>query len=124
MRLLDSNVLIYLADPRYPGLSEAILTEPVCVSAVTVVEVLGYHLLTSQEEADLRQLLEQFIILPMDGAVTNRAIKLRQNRKTGLGDALVAATALVHDLPLVTRNVGDFRHIAELRLLDPLAGKP
>lgn len=41
-----------------------------------------------------------------------------------LGDAIIAATALVHDLTLVTRNLDDFRWIAGLRLLDPLAPPP
>jgi predicted nucleic acid-binding protein len=36
-----------------------------------------------------------------------------------LGDALIAATALVHDLTLVTRNVEDFQWIQGLLLLNP-----
>lgn len=42
----------------------------------------------------------------------------------GLGDALIAATALVHGLTLVTRNVKDFRRIDGLDLLDPSAIGP
>jgi predicted nucleic acid-binding protein len=38
-----------------------------------------------------------------------------------LGDALIAATALLHDLPLVTRNEEDFKHVAGLRVLNPFA---
>jgi predicted nucleic acid-binding protein len=52
--------------------------------------------------------------------VANRAIALRQARKMSLGDAIIAATALVHQLALVTRNVTDFDHIAGLTLQDPL----
>jgi hypothetical protein len=40
-----------------------------------------------------------------------------------LGDAIIAATALVHDLPLVTRNVDDFQHIAELEVNNRFAEK-
>jgi len=37
----------------------------------------------------------------------------------GLGDAIVAATALAHRLTLVTRNIGDFSWIQNLDLINP-----
>jgi hypothetical protein len=39
----------------------------------------------------------------------------------GLADAIIAATALVHGLNLVTRNDGDFKHVAGLRVVNPFA---
>jgi predicted nucleic acid-binding protein len=54
-------------------------------------------------------------------AVVRRAISLRQERKMGLADSIIAATALVQDLPLVTRNVDDFKHVAGLKLKNPFA---
>ena len=39
----------------------------------------------------------------------------------GLADAIIAATALVHDLPLVTRNEEDFKHVTGLRVVNPFA---
>ncbi len=58
---------------------------------------------------------------PLDTAVIERAIALRQENKIGLADAIIAATALVHDLPLVTRNEEDFKHITTLRVVNPFA---
>lgn len=57
----------------------------------------------------------------MDERVIERAITLRQQKKMSLADAIIAATALAHDLPLVTRNVDDFKHIAGLILINPFA---
>lgn len=58
-------------------------------------------------------------VVPITRDVLDQAVQLRQSRKMGLGDALVAATCLVHGLTLVTRNVADFSWIANLRLLNP-----
>ena len=59
--------------------------------------------------------------LALNETVATTAIMLRQQRKMALGDAVIAATALTHNLPLVTRNTQDFKHVAGLRLLDPFA---
>ncbi len=54
-----------------------------------------------------------------------QAIRLRQQKKMKLGDAIIAAaTAVVYDIPLVTRNVDDFKHIPGLDLRNPFAITP
>jgi len=123
MKLLDSNILIYAAEPGQEALRERILAEPAAVSVVTMVEVLGYHLLTAEEEADLRGLLKDLTVFAADIMVAERAVALRQKQKMGLGDAIIAATALVHGLPLVTRNVDDFKHVAGLEITNPFEGR-
>ena len=121
MKLLDSNILIYAAEPGAKALRERILAEPAGVSVATMVEVLGYHRLTSEEEVELRGLLKELTVFAADIMVAERAVALRQKQKMGLGDAIIAATALVHHLPLVTRNVDDFKHIAGLDVQNPFA---
>lgn len=59
-------------------------------------------------------------ILPLDKEVTKKAVELRRNyRKLKLGDAIIAATAVVHQLILVTNNVRDFINIKGLKIVDP-----
>ena len=122
--LVDSNILIYAAQPAYPHLRQFIAVHAPAVSAVSYVEVLGYHQLDGEE----RQYLEAFFrlarVLPLSPAVLNQAVVLRQQRKMSLGDALVAGTALVHRLTLVTRNVEDFQWIQGLSLLNPFDTAP
>jgi predicted nucleic acid-binding protein len=100
--LVDSNILIYAAQPEYAQLRLFIAEQAPAVSAVSYVEVLGYHQLDDEE----RQYLEEFFRLsqvwPLSQAVLDQAVVLRQQRKMSLGDALVAGTALVHGLTLVT----------------------
>ena len=91
--------------------------EPICVSAATLVEVLGFH----QLDPTSRQAIEAFFamldVLPIDDRVIRQAISLRQTRKMSLGDALIAATALVYNLPLVIRNIRDFSGLVGLTLI-------
>jgi predicted nucleic acid-binding protein len=56
---------------------------------------------------------------PLDDDVIERTVKLRQQEKMKLGDAIIAATALEFGLPLVTRNVDDFKHMVGLRVINP-----
>jgi toxin FitB len=122
--LLDSNILIYAAQLGYARLRRFIADHAPAVSAVSYVEVLGYHQLVDEE----RQYLEEFFrlaqVLPLSQAVLDQAVALRQQRKMSLGDALVAGTALVHGLTLVTRNVEDFHWIQGLSLLNPFDEEP
>ena len=117
--LIDSNIIIYAAQPEHTALRQFIAEHSPAVSAVSYVEVLGYHKLTEQD----RLLLEAFFaaapMLALTQTVLEQAVKLRQLRKMTLGDALVAGTALAHNLTLVTRNTTDFAWIAGLTLLNP-----
>ncbi len=117
--LVDSNILIYAAQPAHAPLRHFIAEHVPAVSAVSYVEVLGYHQLDDQD----RQYFEAFFrlarVLPLSQAVLDQAIALRQQRKMSLGDALIAGTALVHGRTLVTRNVEDFHRIQGLSLLNP-----
>jgi predicted nucleic acid-binding protein len=65
------------------------------------------------------QLLAPFRELPVDRAVAERAGRIVREFGTRLPDALVAATALEHQLALSTRNCKDFEPIRGLRLRNP-----
>ena len=45
---------------------------------------------------------------------------LRQQRKMSVGDSIIAATALLNGLTLVTANIADFRWIENIKLMNPL----
>lgn len=117
--LVDSNIIIYAALPEHGDLREFIAEHAPAVSAISYVEVLGYHRLTDGERRFFEQFFSAAAILALSQTVLDRAVRLRQLKKMTLGDSLVAATALVHELTLVTRNEKDFDHIPNLFLLNP-----
>lgn len=106
MMLIDSNIIVYATKPEYAILRQLIADNAPVVSAVSYVEVLGYHRLTHEERRHFEAFFAATLILPLSRMVLDQAIKLRQLRKMTLGDALVAATALTYGLTLVTRNPG------------------
>lgn len=119
--LLDSNIIIYAAQPEHEELRRLIASQPSSVSAITVVEVLGYHRLSETERTHFEQFFDVSHILSVSDLVISEAVRLRQQKKMKLGDALIGATAITNDLMLVTRNVNDFDWIEGLRILNPFA---
>ena len=84
------------------------------------IEVLGFHRISARE----RQICEAFFLtvemLCISDQIADIAVGLRQQRRMGLGDAIIAATALEYSLTLVTRNTSDFQWIDNLDLYDPM----
>lgn len=117
--LIDSNIIIYAAQEGHDDLRRLIAQHAPAVSAVSYVEVLGYHRLTEQERQHFEAFFAAATILPLSQNVLEQAVKLRQLRKISLGDALVAGAALVFGRTLVTRNADHFRWIAGLTILNP-----
>jgi len=119
--LLDSNILIYAAEPGYDAIRAFIANGQPLVSVISKVEVLGYHRLTSEQRQRLERLFVVLPILPVTDGVIDWAVALRQKRKMSLGDALIAGTALSFGLTLVTANIRDYAWIEGFELLNPLA---
>jgi hypothetical protein len=117
--LLDSNIIIYAAQAENEFLREFIAENSPYVSALSYLEVLGYHQLNDEDKAYFEEFFNASQILPVSQAVIDQGVKLKQIKKMSLGDAIIAGTGLVYDLTVVTRNIDDFRWINNLKLLNP-----
>lgn len=117
--LLDSNVIIYTAKPQHDEIRRFIAGQRLFVSAISIVEVLGYQNLNSEERIYLERFFETANVLTLSNSVIAQAVTLRQLRRMTLGDALVAATDLTHQETLITRNFKDFDWIEGLKVVNP-----
>ena len=120
MILLDTNVVSEAMKPAPDETVRAWLDEQAAetlfLSSVTIAELMfGVGTLPDGKRKDrltdaLDGVIELFAdrILPVDAAVARRCARLHVPDPRAERDALIAATALVHGLTVVTRNVGDF----------------
>ena len=118
--LIDTNIVIDALGNAMPdGVKRIISGMAPVISAVTYIEALGWHKAISSQLIILRKFMDMAVILPINQPVVETTILVRQKKKIGLGDAIIAATALVHNMTLVTRNTSDFKSIDNLRVLNP-----
>jgi len=127
MLVLDTNVVSELrkvrlgkADSNVAAWAESVDAADLFVSAITIMElelgVLSIERKDATQGAILRSWLEQHVLpefslrtLLVDTAVAQRCARLHVPDKRGERDALIAATALVHGMTVITRNVDDFK---------------
>lgn len=122
MVCLDSNIIIYAVKSDYPNIRNWLRTKVSAVSDISRIEVLGYHEITSLEIEIIEKFFSFCTIIPIEVAIINKAIQLRQKKRISLGDAIVGATSIVYNIPLVTANTDDFKHLSEIQLINPFEG--
>jgi len=118
--LIDTNVIIDNFGNKLSEKAKTLLYSiDLTVSAVTKIEVLGWINATKEQLHPLYDFMEIANILPINEAVIERTIAIKQVKKIALGDAIIAATALVYDLVVISRNTADFKNIDGLKVIDP-----
>lgn len=111
MKLIDSNIIIYSGANENSWLRELFYESNSFFSSISKIEVLGFHQITEDQATYFSEVFKLLKDLPVDYEVIDKAVSLRQQRKFTLGDSIIAATALLNNLTLVTRNVDDFSNI-------------
>jgi len=138
MFLLDTNVVSELrkanvgkADKNVVGWASGPSASELFVSVITIEELEIGVLLVERRDPPQGRMLRRWLeaqvlpafanrILPIDLAVARRSASLHVPHPRPARDTLIAATALVHGMSVVTRNVADFAHVG-VDVIDPWA---
>ncbi|MCX8143252.1 MAG: type II toxin-antitoxin system VapC family toxin [Bacteroidia bacterium] len=118
--LIDTNIIIYFLSQELPPNSLTFISKIIDyefnLSVISKIEVLGYP--------NIKESTVKFIALAnvfnIDDRIVDVTIQLRREYlKIKLPDAIIAATALVNNFELITRNTKDFKKIKSLKVIDP-----
>jgi predicted nucleic acid-binding protein len=123
MYLLDTNTIIYylkggLSANGIKTIGEIADDEPV-ISVITKIELLGFNAPNDEEQELTNKFVQACFIFNLNEAVINQTIALRKQYKIKIPDAVIAATAIVYSLTLITHNTTDFDKITNLQCTDP-----
>jgi predicted nucleic acid-binding protein len=121
--LIDTNAAIDYIGEAMPqnGLAfmDNVIDKEYNISVISRIELYAYSKLTDKDKATLDVFTGQAVILNINDDVIEKTIELRKTYKTKLPDAIIAATAVVYGLTLISHNVKDFKNITGLSVIDP-----
>lgn len=114
MVLLDTNVVI--EHLKVGSLSNTRDEIDFAISVITEAELFQLAGMAKMEETSIEKFLVITRCLIIDSSVARRAASLAKIRNAALPDLLIAATAIEWNIPLLTRNVKDFKKLPGLEL--------
>lgn len=94
---------------------DSVMDDSPTISVINRIELLGHN---RPELTKFQIAVEGCHIFELTESIVLKTIALRKSRSIKLPDAIIAATALVHDLTLITHNTADFKNIPSIKLLD------
>lgn len=120
--LIDSNAVIDYLSSRFPKSGMSFMNDVVDsianVSVITKMEVLGFDG-PEKDMALLENFIDESVVFYLTEEIVQKCIAIRKRHAIKLPDAIIAATAIVYEMNLVTRNTIDFKNIQGLEIVNP-----
>ena len=121
--LVDTNIISKLFDGVLPinglNLLKNLVIAEHYISVVNRIELLSWKELKGSKLNDVNTLLKEITELELSESVISRTIKIRKGISIRLPDAIIAATAIVHNLTLLSDNDKDFLRVSGLKYINP-----
>ena len=122
--LWDTNTVIYYLQNHFTPaaerfIDEIIKTSPPAISVITEIELMCWKTTKEEDLKILTNFISEVIIFGLEKDVKIGTADIRKAHNIKLPDAIIAATAKVHRLKLITRNVEDFKKVRSLEIINP-----
>jgi predicted nucleic acid-binding protein len=120
--LIDNNVISNyfsgLFAPHAMGLIAGIIDDIPNISVITEIEALSWINPNKKKEEIVAAFISETNVLTITPEIVKQCVAIRRKRRINTPDAIIAATAMVHGLILITSDK-DFDHIKKLQVIDP-----
>jgi len=120
--LLDTNFVINYFKGIFSDdaakFTDSVINDLTYVSVITRMELLFWQSLKPKDEEVIKEFIFDSTVFSLEENIITKTILLRRTNKIKLPDAIIAATAIVHNLQLITHNLKDFKNIPELIVVD------
>ena len=113
--LCDTNTLIHLLGNN-TDVADFLTGKQISISVITELELYGKQNMTSSETAIIDMLVENCFVIDLLPSIKQLVKRIKQKYKIKLPDAIIAATAIYLDIPLVTFDT-DFESVENLKLI-------
>lgn len=112
--LIDTNIALYLlgGDPKLADLLDNAVLH---LSFISELELLSYPALTTDNQREVEQFVEDCLIIDVTVPIKKRAISIHKNTDLKMPDALIAGSAIAEQLPFLTAD-RDFERVNNLHL--------
>jgi len=122
--LWDTNTVIYFLQKQFPTNAEqfidsTLLNSPPTISAITEIELLCWKTTNKKDLQVLQDFINDATVIELEKTIKLKTAELRKSYKIKLPDAIIAATALIHNFTLITRNTKDFKNIDAFQMVNP-----
>ncbi len=117
--LMDSNVIIDYLGNKLPAKTTILIDGlPIIISIITRIEIVGWFNATNKQIQKLMSFSDKALVYPLNEEIILQTINIRQKCKIKLPDAIIAATAIVNKLTLITHDIDDYSSIKNLKIID------
>ncbi|MCA0426977.1 MAG: type II toxin-antitoxin system VapC family toxin [Bacteroidetes bacterium] len=122
--LWDTNTVIYYLQQQFPPNAEHFIDKSLnegqpCISSITEIELLCWNTTSENDLTVLKNFISDCLVIELEKSIKLKTAEIRKAYRVKLPDAIIAASAIIYNLTLVTRNTKDFQTIEGLSVINP-----
>jgi predicted nucleic acid-binding protein len=122
--LWDTNNAIYYLQQQFPPSAERYIdhllkSEQPAISAITEIELLCWKTAAEKDLKIIHDFIGDAFVIELEQPIKIKTAEVRKYHHIKLPDAIIAATSLIYDLTLLSRNTTDFKGIKGLKIINP-----